>query len=130
MRTHLMRRALLTSVMLFAGWAVTAVVAQDQAEFSSWRLPGWSVTPGLAASVVFDSNVALANAPADTQQTVGDHLFAFQPFGQLDYFSPRTEFSGGYRGYVRRYADLQQLNGFDQRGYVTLRRLATKRLTF
>jgi hypothetical protein len=73
--------------------------------------------------------VALSEAPADTQQTQSDRLVMAQPFGHLDFVSPRTEFSTGYQGYLRRYMDVDQLNGFDQRGYVSVRRLATKRLT-
>ena len=78
----------------------------------------------------FDSNVALASAPADTRRTQSDGLFIAEPFAQLEFVSPRTEFSSGYQGYVRRYIDVEQLNGFDQRGYVSLRRLATKRVTY
>ncbi|HEX6974761.1 MAG TPA: hypothetical protein VF147_10180, partial [Vicinamibacterales bacterium] len=73
---------------------------------------------------------ALASAPADTQQTQGDQLFTFEPFGTLEYVSPRTEFTGGYRGNIRRYMDVNQLNGFDQRGFVSLKRQASRRLSF
>ena len=55
---------------------------------------------------------------------------SLEPFAQLEFVSPRTEFSSGYQGYVRRYIDVEQLNGFDQRGYLSLRRLATKRVTY
>lgn len=128
MRIHSLRRALGTAAALvLAGTA--AVVAQEQSELSARRIPGWSFTPGVTVASIFDSNVALADAPADTRRTQGDQLFIMEPFGQLEFVAPRTEFAAGYRGFIRRYQDVDQLNGFDQRGHLSLKRLATKRLT-
>lgn len=130
MRNNLLRRSVTAmALLLIAGAAGTGVLAQDQ-ESSTWRLPGWSFTPGVRMSTVFDSNVALATAPADTRQTQADQLLTLEPFGTLEYVSPRTEFSGGYRGFLRRYVDVGQLNGFDQRASASLRHHATRRLTF
>lgn len=98
-------------------------------EMQSWRTPGWSFTPGITIGSVFDSNIALASAPADTRRTQSDQLFEIEPFGSLEYFSPRTEFSSGYQGYMRRYQDFDQLNGFDQQVHGSVRRLVTRRLT-
>ena len=115
------------AVMVAAG---APLRAQDPgSEFQSWRTPGWSFTPGITVSTVYDSNIALANAPASTRTTQGDQLFEVEPFGQLEYFSPRTEFSSGYRGYLRRYQDFDQLNGFDQQVHGSVRRLVTRRVT-
>jgi hypothetical protein len=116
------------AVLLAAG---APLRAQGQGtEMQSWRTPGWSFTPGITIGSVFDSNIALSSAPADTRTTQGDQLFEVQPFGQLEYFSPRTEFSSGYNGYLRRYQDFDQLNGFDQQVHGSVRRLITRRLTF
>ena len=79
---------------------------------------GWSFTPGVTVAGGFDSNVALASAPADTRRTQSDGLFIAEPFAQLEFVSPRTEFSSGYQSYVRRYVDIEELNGFDHRAYV------------
>jgi hypothetical protein len=115
------------AVLLAAG---APVKAQDPgSEFQSWRTPGWSFTPGITVGAVHDSNVALAAAPADTGQTQGDQMFEIEPFGSLEYFSPRTQFSSGYLGYIRRYKEFDQLNGFDQQINGSLRRLVTRRLT-
>jgi hypothetical protein len=129
MRTHV-RPYLLAAAGLIA--AVGAPVhAQDPGpELQSFRTPGWSFTPGITFGTVYDSNVALANAPADTHRTQSDRLYEVQPFGRLEYFSPRTEFSTGYQGYLRRYAEVDQLNGFDQQAFGSVRRLITRRLTF
>ena len=123
-------RRIAGAAALMLGLAVPTFAQQDMSTELPSRTPGWSVTPGFTFGTVYDSNVALASAPADTRKTQGDRMLLAEPFGRLEYFSPRTDFSSGYQGYLRRYADVSQLNGFDQRGYVSLRRLATRRLTF
>lgn len=126
MRTNVLRRTLGVAVLLLAAWPAEA---QD-GETSAGRTPGWSVTPGVTVGAVYDSNVGLANAPADTGRTQSDRLVLVQPSGELEFVSPRTQFSTGYQGNLRRYVDLDQLNGFDQRVHASFRRLATKRLAF
>jgi hypothetical protein len=131
MNSHWLRRTVMSAILL-AGTSGFAA-AQDTSsgsEFTSWRTPGWSFTPGVTIAGAFDSNIALASAPADTRQTQSDRLFIAQPSAQLEFVSPRTVFATGYQGYLRRYMDVDQLNGFDQRGHLSLRRLATKRVTF
>jgi hypothetical protein len=131
MTSNTMRRRLRAAALLLAGAAVAAPAAaqqQGETEFSSWRVPGWSFTPGMAIGIVRDSNVALA-APGDTGEADADTLYAFEPFGALEFISRRTEFSGGYRGHARRYAEIAELNGFDHRFEVQLRHQATRRIT-
>ena len=111
MRTNLVVRAV-GIVILLAPWPIAA----QEVETLSGSLPGWSVTPGISVGAGYDSNVALQNTPADTGQTVSDELILIQPTAQLDFLSPRTQFSSGYHGNVRRYLELDQLNGFDQQG--------------
>ena len=108
--------------------AVPAAAQQEEGVPST--LPGWSFTPGISTGIVYDSNVSLSDAPASTGRTPSDQLWLVQPFGRLEYNAPRTVFSTGYRGFFRRYMELDQLNAFEQRADVSLRRLATKRLTF
>ena len=129
MKMHWVRRTVMSAILL-ASMPGSAAAQETASEFRSWRTPGWSFTPGVTVAGGFDSNIALASAPADTHRTQSDELIVVQPFGQLEFRSPRTEFSTGYQGYMRRYVDVDELNGFDQRGYLSLRRLATKRLTF
>lgn len=126
MKTQLLRAAAAAAALAVGA---TAVSAQD-AEFTSWRVPGWSFTPAITFGGLYDSNVALADAPADAGRTAGDRLLVFQPAGHLEFLSPRTEFGTGYRGHLRRYVDVRELNGFDQQGYLSLRRLVSRRLTF
>src|SRR5512134_716227 len=127
MRTHALR-AVAVSAALALG--APGIAAQEQSDFQSWRVPGWSFTPALTFGGVYDSNVALADAPADTGRTAADRLLVYQPSAHLEFLSPRTEFGAGYRGYLRRYVDVRELNGFDQQGYLSFRRLVSRRLTF
>jgi len=79
------------------GIATTARAQMNQdlpSEFESWRLPGWSFTPGATFGLMYDSNVVLA-APDLNKKTPSDKLLAIEPSGQLEFFSPRTEFSSG-----------------------------------
>lgn len=108
---------------------VPETTAFVQEEWLSWRLPGWTFMPGLTIGGVFDSNIALADAPALTGRTESDRLVLVQPFGRLEYHSARTVFTSGYRGYLRRYTEASQLNGFDQRFSASVRRRATKFVT-
>lgn len=123
-----LRRLIATAAVVLA--AAAAAAAQDASERSTGRTPGWSFTPGVSFGGVFDSNVALAAVSPTRQQAQSDLLMLAEPFAQLDFVSKRTDLSTGYQGYVRRYMDLDQLNGFDQHGYGSLRRLVSKRVTF
>jgi hypothetical protein len=126
-RQQLRRAALMAAVL--TGAAGSLMAQETPAEFTAFRTPGWSFTPGVTFGAGWDSNVALSSAPVDTP-VAGDTLLVLQPTMQIGYISKRTEVSGGYVGYVRRYKDLDQLNGVDHRGYFSVRRLATPRLSY
>ena len=125
MSDTLIRRLLPAAALVLV--LAAPVAAQQEEEFASWRVPGWSVTPGLSIGAVRDNNVALT-APEATAPPDADSLFAIEPFGSLEFRSPRTEFSTGYRGYMRRYMEISELNGLDQRAHLALRHHATRRL--
>jgi hypothetical protein len=129
MKIHV-RQWVLTVIGLMIAAGAPAGAQDRSPEMQSFRTPGWSFTPGITFGTVYDSNVALASAPANTGRTQSDRLFEAEPFGRLEYFSPRTEFSTGYQGYLRRYMEFDQLNGFDNQAYASVRRLVTRRLTF
>lgn len=118
------RRAALVAT-LFALTAPAVSAQERSAEFPTHLNPGLTFTPGISVAGVWDSNVALA---APSGRAASDNLFIFEPFGQLELVSPRTELVAGYKGYVRRYTDVEALNGYDQRGFFSMRRLATRRL--
>ncbi len=125
------RRRLVQIAVLAATLAACASTAraQDQpTEFESWRLPGWSFTPGVTLGALYDSNVALA-PPDVNKKTASDSLLAIEPFGQLEFNSSRTQFSTGYRGLLRRYTDLTGLDDSDHRGFFSLRSRMTRRVS-
>ena len=132
MKEDVMFRTLSRSTVVALLLAVgPALVAQDrQREFESRALPGLTFTPSVSVGGVWDSNVAVAGNRGFGQETARDSLFILEPQGQLEFRDNRTEFIGGYKGYVRRYFDIEQLNGFDQRFSASLQRLATKRINF
>lgn len=106
----------------------SAASAQERPEeFDDRILSGWSFTPSFRLTGMWDSNVALAGRSVEGT-TEGDRVLVFVPSGQFDFVAPRTGFSAGYRGFVRRYLDVEQLNGYDQRAYFTLRHSVTPRL--
>lgn len=122
------RTALVAAFLACASPALAQVSQDLPSEFESWRLPGWSFTPGATFGMLYDTNVALA-PPDVNKKTAGDKLLAVEPFGQLEYFSARTSFSSGYRGLLRRYVDLTNLNDSEQRGFFSLRERMTRRVT-
>jgi len=122
--TRCCRAALIAA---FAVIAAPVVWAQERpAEFQTYMRPGLTFTPGISMAGEWDSNVAVA---APLGRAAADRLFIFEPFGQLELMSPRTQLVAGYKGFMRRYVEAEALNGYDQRGYLSLRRLATRRLT-
>ncbi len=132
MLSRLRRRSPCALVALIGLLVVAPLAAQQQAqvsEFDSWRLPGWSFTPGVTIGALFDSNVAVAYPPSPGQAPASDKLLNVEPFGQLEFYSPRTMFSSGYHGTVRRYVVLNDLDGTDHSAFFSVRHMATRRLT-
>jgi len=119
-------------VLLLVAPAVPVAGQQsDQSmEFPSYRMPSWSFTPSIAIGTVYDNNVALSSPRADVGETQGDSLLTLIPSGQLEYLGKRTEFSANYRGFVRRYFEIEGLDEFSQRGAISLKHLFSRRLTF
>ena len=118
-----------TALALLVAAPASARQSDQSTEAPSYRIPGWSFTPSLAAGTIYDNNVALTTAPAETGQTQGDAYFSLVPGGQLEFVGKHTEFSASYRGFVRRYLDVEGLNGFDQQGALSLRRTLSRRVT-
>jgi hypothetical protein len=104
------------------------VAAQQQTgEFQPSSVAGWTFTPGVVFGALHDTNVTLL-ATQPTQSPIGDSLFEFHPFGELDYYSARSTMNAGYRGQFRRYIDLDALNSADQRAFFTWRYRLNRRV--
>lgn len=129
MRGHGYLRLVLAPLAVLIMGGAAAGFAQERTEFQPAQLPGWTFTPGIIGSTVFDDNVGLASSLPSRPNATGASLFIIEPSGQLEFNGPRTKFESGYRGYLRRYFDLDELNGFDQRASASFRYRATRRLT-
>lgn len=119
------------TIVLGALLAVCAAPIAAQApssELPSAPGPGWTFTPGVAIGIVHDSNTIL-RATEGSSEGVPDQLWNVEPSGALDYLGKYTTFAGSYNGNIRRYATLDALNGYDQRGALALTRRATKFVT-
>jgi hypothetical protein len=123
------RLAIAAAVCLLAVAPLTAQQSeQPDAEFQSFRLPGWSFTPTLAVGAIYDTNVALRAPRAIEGSTQGDLLFNVVPSGRLGFIGKHTAFSTAYRGFLRRYRDVEGLDSFDQRASLGFRRDVSLRL--
>jgi hypothetical protein len=118
------------AIALLAAAAPATAQRSDQAgEIQSYRIPGWSFTPSLAIGATYDTNVALTDARADLGTTEGDTFFNIVPGGELGFIGKYTDFSAGYRGFIRRYFELDALNSYDQRASLSVKRVMSRRLT-
>jgi hypothetical protein len=127
MHMRLIPRAVLAAALLLAATAATA--QERPSEFEGYEIPGWSFTPSFTFGTLWDSNVALRGRTLQPEGNLGDTLFTMVPGGRIAMLSNRTQFSAGYRGYLRRYVDVDELNGFDQRAFAVLRHAVTPRVT-
>ncbi|HTI38137.1 MAG TPA: hypothetical protein VL484_11280 [Vicinamibacterales bacterium] len=125
-------RSLVTALLAGAALAVPLCAhaqSEQPTEFESWQLPGWTFTPGVTVGWLYDSNVAVAYPPVDTGKTAADNLFQMEPFGLLEFYGPRTDFSSSYHGFLRRYSDFNELDSLENRASASLRHRITRRLT-
>lgn len=118
---------LLPAVVLCAVVTAPAAAQERPAELDSWHIPGWTFTPGVVIGGLYDSNVTLASVGDASKAT--DKLFQLEPFGQIEFFSPRTTLNAGYHGFLRRYFDLSALDSTDHRAFVSWRERVTRRVT-
>ena len=126
MRLTTRRTAAALAIALATGAGVRAQ-GQRPAEFDTRPGAGWTFTPSIRFASQWDTNVTLAGSQGTP---VSDRLFTFEPQGQLDYRSPRTEFFAGYTGDVRRYTDSSALNSLDHRAFLSLERQASRRVSW
>ena len=124
-----MKTRWLTAALLVVGLAAAPAAQQEAGEFESRRIPGWTFVPGVTFGAIHDSNIGLATPPAHTERTDSDEVMLTAPFAQVEYYGRRTEFSAGYRGHVRRYMDVDELNSFDQGLSASLQRRMTRYVT-
>jgi hypothetical protein len=88
---------------------------------------GWSLTPGLLMSRMFDDN-ALLRGPGDP--ATEDYINVVNPRGDLTYHGRYSDFSVRYDGAFIVYNQLTTLNSYEQHGGLSFKHRASKRNTF
>jgi hypothetical protein len=89
------------------------------------RPPGWSVTPAIGVSEMWDDNPTLA---AEGDVRTSDYVTAVQPSLLLDFRGRQTTLRTNYAGVFDFYRDLTGLNTRDHRAGLDFRHQATRRL--
>ncbi|HEX5473897.1 MAG TPA: hypothetical protein VFX12_04465 [Vicinamibacterales bacterium] len=119
MKRHFRRVAL---AAVAAAW-LPACPAAAQAlvqEVSPAPVPGWTFTPGAVVGFVYDSNVAIAAAPASTHATEASTLLMLEPTGRLAFLGRHTSLSTDYTGQLRRYTSVPELDDYAQHAHFSL----------
>jgi hypothetical protein len=89
------------------------------------RPPGWSVTPAIGVSEMWDDNPTLA---AEGDVRTGDFVTAVLPTLRLDFRGRQTTVRTDYAGVFDFYRDLIGLNTRDHRAGIDFTHQATRRL--
>jgi len=126
--TGLLRFAAPALVLGLALAAPPAALAQFQVQEvrEPGQTPGWTVTPSLAFSSGWDSNVSMVGI--DEAETTGS-LSVVSPSVEAAYLGKKHWFGAGYTGSFSLYHQLEGLNTFDQYLRVDTRHLLSKRVT-
>ena len=117
-----------TPVRLAALLTLTAAVpaaAQLTDAGTPVRPPGWSVTPAVGVSEMWDDNPTLA---AEGDVRIGDWVTAVQPSLALDFRGRRTTVRSDYAGTFDFYRELSGLNTRDHRASLDFTHQATRRI--
>lgn len=87
--------------------------------------PGWTFTPGAVIGGAWDSNVTVQTKG---EPQASEWVALLSPRGELDYLGRQTRFTLGYSGALEAYRQFSELNRYEQRGRVELRRQTSARL--
>jgi len=90
------------------------------------RNPGWTFTPSLTYQGAWDDNALLRGAG---DQAPADFVSGVSPRLGVNFLGRRGEFDASYTGMFSLYRTLSGLNGYDQHGEISARRLLTPRTT-
>jgi len=104
--------------------AAVPAAAQLTSACTPVRPPGWSMTPAMGVSEMWDDNPTLA-AEGDVRPT--DLVTAVQPSVSLDYRGRQTTLRSDYAGTFDFYRDLDSLNTVDHQAGLDFTHAVTKR---
>ena len=121
------RQAPLRLAALLTLTAAVPAAAQLTDAGTPVRPPGWSVTPAIGVSEMWDDNPTLA-AEGDEGDRIGDWVTAVQPTLALDFRGRRTTLRTDYAGNFDFYRELSGLNTRDHRAGLDFTHQATRRI--
>ncbi|MFI5078426.1 MAG: hypothetical protein ACHQRO_13840, partial [Vicinamibacteria bacterium] len=119
------RQAPVRLAALLALTAAAPAAAQLTDAGTPVRPPGWSVTPAVGVSEMWDDNPTLA---AEGDVRIGDWVTAVQPSLALDFRGRRTTVRSDYAGTFDFYRELNGLNTRDHRASLDFTHQATRRI--
>ena len=119
-------RSLIASSVVVLLVATAGVAHAQPAPWQPERTSaGWTFTPGVVFGGAWDSNVTVQTKGAPiTAEWVG----LVSPRGELDYNGAKTRFNLGYSGALEAYRRFNELNRYEQRGRMELRRRMSPRV--
>lgn len=125
----------MTARQLFIAAAFAAVAtcpssAQEQVvdtgQAPSFR-SGWTLTPSFGFVETYDDNISMFGVRT-AENANNDLVSTYYPAADLRYAGKHTNFGAGYTGSFLAYRTFSQLNRWDQRGRITLKRQESARL--
>jgi uncharacterized protein (PEP-CTERM system associated) len=119
------RRPLLSLAALLTLTAGVPASAQLTEAGAPIRPPGWSMTPAIGVSQMWDDNPTLAG---DGNVRTSDFVTAVRPAFSLGYRGRRTTLRSDYTGNFDFYRQQDELNTRDHRGVIDLTHQFTRRL--
>jgi hypothetical protein len=119
------RQAPVRLVALLTLTAAAPAAAQLTDAGTPVRPPGWSVTPAIGVSEMWDDNPTLA---AEGDVRIGDWVTAVQPHLALDFRGRRTTVRSDYAGTFDFYREFTGLNTRDHRAGLDFTHQATRRI--
>jgi hypothetical protein len=114
------------AILLTLAVATAPVAAQVIQPYESQQAPGWTFVPRLGVGGTYEDNVTFIGRGSEPPS---DYIGTLNPSADLEFLGRRGKVSLGYRGALRMYRDLNELNAFENRARVEMSRRLTRHLT-
>jgi hypothetical protein len=118
--------------VLATGFVAAAATAQAQEPVLSaprtdyGGRPGWTFIPSFGVEETYDDNISMFGVRT-AEDVNNDFLTRYAPSADVHYSGKHTSFDSGYSGSFLAYRTYAQLNQWDQRGHVSIKRQESTR---
>src|SRR5215831_3130676 len=113
--------------------AATAAMAQEPILYSTptdfTGRPGWTFTPSFGVEEAYDDNISMFGVRT-AEDVNNDFVTRYSPSAGLHYTGKHTEFNTGYSGAFLAYRTYGELNQWDQRAHISMKRQESARLAW